>query len=59
MLKWLQAAQTTHMDQELLNYWHALMEGSARAEREKFFGEVVNIANTVCLWHSQFTLKFK
>jgi hypothetical protein len=60
MLKWLKEAQTTHLAEELPNYWHDLMEGPERTERERFFGEVVKVAREfVCFWHSQFTLKLK
>jgi hypothetical protein len=60
MLKWLREAQTTRNAEELLLYWHTLMEGSqVRTEREDFFLEVVKLANSVSHRCSQFTLKLK
>jgi len=47
MLKWLQAAQTNRNAEELLIYWHTLMEDSERTQRGNFFREVVNLANSV------------
>jgi hypothetical protein len=49
---------TNRNQAELLTYWHTLMEGSVvRTEREQFFQEVVNLANSVSHWRSQFTLE--
>jgi hypothetical protein len=31
----------------LLSYWYNLMEGAVRTERERFFQEVVKLANSV------------
>jgi hypothetical protein len=54
MLKWLLEIQNGRTADQLLTYWHTLMEGST--EREKFFREVVNVANSVSHCCSQFNL---
>jgi hypothetical protein len=57
MLKWLLEVQNGRTADELLIYWHTLMEDSTMStERDKFFREVVNVANSVSHWRSQFTL---
>jgi uncharacterized protein YoxC len=53
MLKWLLAAQIKPNAEELLSYWHTLMEDLAvRTEREKIFREVVDLAHSVSHWRS-------
>jgi hypothetical protein len=53
MLKWLLAAQIKRNAEELLIYWHTLMEDSAvRTERERFFRNVVDLARSVSHWRS-------
>jgi hypothetical protein len=59
MQKWLSAAQNDRTAEEVLIYWHNLMEGSVRTERERFFREVVNLADAVSHRRLQFTLKLK
>ena len=59
MLKWLLEAQDGRTAEGLLVYWHNLMENSERIERNKFFEEVVNLANSVSHLRSQFNLEAK
>lgn len=48
MLEWLKKMHEEELAWDaLLAYWHGLMEGGESRERERFFSEVVQLANSV------------
>jgi hypothetical protein len=57
MLKWLLEAQNNRTPEQLLDHWHLMMERSpGRSDRDKFFLEVVSLANSVN--HRSFPLAY-